>query len=438
MSTAAPVTTPPADTAQRILEDFVVDNADLEQLELKLRRFNLFEALNLVWQEVRHSDFLAYLLNPTANHGLGDRFLKALLQCALKGTTNQNVTPIEIDVSNLGSAEVYRERHNIDIFVRDETNHLAVIIENKVQSEEHSNQLARYYKSVSDELPSWSIVAIFLTKGGEAPKDERHYVPLGYDQICQLIDRLINASGATLDPGVRTVIEHYADMLRRYIVTESEISNLCQRIYHQHKQALDLIYEHRPDTQQLISERLAEWIKQNPDLESDHCTKATVRFIPKELDSKIPKEGDGWTPTRRILLFEVTRNAGGLTVKLWIGPGQQDVRQKLFDLAHAKKPPLQPQPTLYGKYSQVFNRRLLAPKWYEVPEADLIGKLQKEWSDFVEKDLRSIVTALNDGLAPVCDATALALVDMQATPPQSENKGVLGLSVNTDASSSSR
>jgi PD-(D/E)XK nuclease superfamily len=431
MSTPAPVTIPPADTAQRILEEFVVDNADLEQLEFKLRSFNLFEALNLVWREVRHSDLLAYLLNPAANHGLTDRFLKSLLQSVLKDAANRSVTPIEIDVWNLDSAEIYREWQNIDIFVRDEANKLAVIIENKVQSEEHSNQLARYYKSVSGELPGWRIVAIFLTKGGETPSDER-YISFGYDQICQLIDRLINASGGTLDPGVRTVIEHYADMLRRHIVTESEISNLCQRIYHKHKQALDLIYEHRPDTQQLISERLTEWIKQNPDLESDHCTKATVRFVPKELDSRIPKEGDGWTPTRRILLFEVTRNAGALTVKLWIGPGQQEIRQRLFDLAHANKPPLQPQPTLYGKYSQIFSRRLLPPKWYEVPEPELIEKLQKEWSDFVEKDLRSIVAAMKGSLTSATDASAPTL-DTQAMSPESGNKAAPSLGAKTEA-----
>jgi len=30
--------------------------------------------------EVRHSDYLAFLLDPTKNHGLGDLFLKRLVQ----------------------------------------------------------------------------------------------------------------------------------------------------------------------------------------------------------------------------------------------------------------------------------------------------------------------------------------------------------------------
>jgi hypothetical protein len=63
MSTApAPDTTSDSATCQRLLEDFVVGNVDLQRLEILLRKFNLFEALKLVWVEVRHSDFLAYLL----------------------------------------------------------------------------------------------------------------------------------------------------------------------------------------------------------------------------------------------------------------------------------------------------------------------------------------------------------------------------------------
>lgn len=44
-----------------LLEAFVVDNHDLERLEALLAEFNIFEAVR---QELRHSDFLAFLLDP--------------------------------------------------------------------------------------------------------------------------------------------------------------------------------------------------------------------------------------------------------------------------------------------------------------------------------------------------------------------------------------
>ncbi len=81
------------------LEAFVVENEDLERLEALLGRFNIFEAIGVVRQEVRHSDFLAYLLDPRGNHGLRDAFVKRLLQKAL--TLNEialPVSPIDLDL----------------------------------------------------------------------------------------------------------------------------------------------------------------------------------------------------------------------------------------------------------------------------------------------------------------------------------------------------
>jgi hypothetical protein len=77
------VGTSQADLDLRALEDFLIANRDLERLEAMLDRFNILEALGVVRQELRHSDFLAFLMDPEGNHGLGDAFLKRLLQRAL-------------------------------------------------------------------------------------------------------------------------------------------------------------------------------------------------------------------------------------------------------------------------------------------------------------------------------------------------------------------
>ena len=53
-----------ADPDLRALERFLVGNRDLERLEALLDRFNILEALGVVRQELRHSDFLRFLLDP--------------------------------------------------------------------------------------------------------------------------------------------------------------------------------------------------------------------------------------------------------------------------------------------------------------------------------------------------------------------------------------
>jgi len=395
--TNEPATEPVIDAAksQRILEDFVVDNKELQQLEILLRKFNLFEALKLVWVDVRHSDFLAYLLDPKQNHGIGDVFLKALLQSVLQGEANQTVTPIDIDVWNLDTAEVYREWQNIDIFVRDESHRLAIIIENKVQSTEHSDQLARYHECVSRECCGWKIVPIYLTVESEKLSDER-FIPFGYDQVCALVERLVDLNGKMLDRDVRLVMEHYAEMLRRHLVTESEISDLCRRICSKHKQALDLIYEHRPDRLQIVRELLEGWIKQNHELELDHCSKAYIRFIPKRLDTDVLKQGSGWTSSGRMLLFEAGNDPNHLTLRVIIGPGPTDTRRKLFDLAHAKQPPFKPFSKFYNQWNTVVAHKLLTAKAYELHDDEFRAELEKQWKHFLEKELPAIVNAVDE------------------------------------------
>jgi LysR family transcriptional regulator, glycine cleavage system transcriptional activator len=63
---------------------------DLDQFSQQKRfpsRLNIFEATGIHRQEIRHSNFLAFLLRPQESHGLGDAFLKRLLQKALDNTS---------------------------------------------------------------------------------------------------------------------------------------------------------------------------------------------------------------------------------------------------------------------------------------------------------------------------------------------------------------
>lgn len=49
-----------ADLDLKALESFLVGNQDLERLEALLDRFNILEALGVVRQELRYSDFLMF------------------------------------------------------------------------------------------------------------------------------------------------------------------------------------------------------------------------------------------------------------------------------------------------------------------------------------------------------------------------------------------
>src|SRR5262249_10582480 len=49
----------------------------LTKLEARIGRFNIFDALGIARAEIRHSSFLAFILDPAESHGQGQLFLKA-------------------------------------------------------------------------------------------------------------------------------------------------------------------------------------------------------------------------------------------------------------------------------------------------------------------------------------------------------------------------
>jgi len=386
---------------RKALEDFVLDNAELELLETLLDQFNIFEAIGAVRQELRHSDFLAFLLDPQQSHGLGDTFAKKLLQRVLLAYESASlpISPIDLDVWSFDHVLVLREWRDIDILMVDEdqTHQLVVIIENKIDSTEGTDQLKRYYERVQQDYPGWKTVGIYLTPEGDVPSNE-NYLPVSYGLICELVEAITESRASSLGEEVRILMDHYTRMLRRHIVSESEIDELCRRIYQKHRRALDLIYERRPDRQAAIHNFLQELINQTPGLILDHSTKGKIRFTIQEWED-VPTllVAEGWTASNRILLFEFDNSPNSLKLKLVIGPGPKETRQRLFDIAHGNKPLFKPEKTLYKYWNKIFDRPFLTKKSYEIDDEDKIQEaIDSNWNKFLEHDLPKIREAIKD------------------------------------------
>ena len=108
------------DKLKKLEKDF-----DFERLELNLKLPNIFRILRISRTEIRHSNFLAWLLNPNESHNLRDTFLKHFLLDI----------SVEFDTLNFQDFEIRREWKNIDLLII--TNGFAVCSENKVDSQEH-------------------------------------------------------------------------------------------------------------------------------------------------------------------------------------------------------------------------------------------------------------------------------------------------------------
>ncbi len=375
---------------------FMVENIDLERLESALAQFNIFDAIGVTRQELRHPDFLAFLLDPTRPHGLSDAFAKSLLQRALmaqpQGTFE--MSPLDLALWPLDRLVVLREWQNIDVLLVDEDHDLVVVIENKIGSGEHSSQLGRYLDIARRRYPRAKLLALYLTPDGAAPSHE-DYLAVDYRLISDVVETVVEARRSSLDPSVHMTLTHYAGMLRRHVVADSEIAELCRLIYQKHQRAIDLIVEHRPDELAILHDFLVDLVQTSGELILDESDKTYVRFTVPVWELPSLCGGNGWTSTGRMLLFEFRSAKNRLTLALVIGPGPQEIRDRIMATACAAGPPFR-----MGKHGQkwttIFSQSIIGEESYEsTSRAERQQRIMEYFDPFLGDELPAIVAALD-------------------------------------------
>lgn len=386
------------------LEKFVLDNEELARLEELTSQFNIFEALGIVRQEIRHSNFLAWLMNPAQTHGLGDSFLKGFLlktsvEARMLGI--DTISPVDVDVWDLTETEIRREWKNIDITLLEEPKKFVCVIENKVHSGEHSDQLRRYRCAVEREFPDYTRHYVLLNVTREKPSDSKYYVGVTYDEVCDVIERLLKMRASTIGADVATALSHYVTMIRRRVMPDREIQELCRRIYRKHQAALDLIYEHRPDRQAEIRGFLLKMINEDPAFTLDVSDKTWIRFHPVSWGRPELKVGQGWTKTRMIVLFQFANssqwNPNSLGLDLHIGPGDENVRRQIYEAATKAGSPFTPSPNgLADKWVPLFWKEILPTADYDDPDFEKIqSRVQEAWSAFKSNELPLMINLID-------------------------------------------
>ena len=354
------------------LERFLQENADFERLEGIASRFNPFEAMDWTRQELRHSAFIRWIFDPSESHGLGAYPLRTFLKYVVsRGITGPEApTVFDVDSWDLTRTTAATEWERIDFFLLNDAERFLVLVENKVDTGEHSNQLARYADRVIKQFPAYKKCLVYLTPEGDQPSDER-YIAASHRAIVDLLDLICERRGNQTSEDVVEFIRGYSEMVRRHIVKDSEIEELCQRIYANHRQALDLIFEHRPDRQQYLSNAVEETVSELGGT-LDQCSKAYVRWITPNI-GRVPALGEGWTRTGRMVLFEVESYAGRIILKLILGPGPEDFRNRVYEAVQGQ--------SIFNKRSSKFY-----PKWWTFHGHTLFTKKQSESMELEEAE----------------------------------------------------
>ena len=312
-------------TNKEALKKFLLDIKSLEKITQK-SNFNPFDVLKIARAEIRHSNMLAWLLDPNESHGLGSRLVTSLVEFIVQHNFVNEDAGFELLLKSKDDVIIKREWKNIDILIESIAGQFVICIENKIDTQDHSNQLNKYYEIIQKEKKYSGFVTVFLylTPDGRVPNEDHTDIweRISYPDIIAMIEKELGQSN--LCDEAQNFIYYYVDILRRETMENSELIKVCQQIYKEHKQALDLIFEYRPDMLQDVAVIFDEWCREKQEageiIYDEHkSNKSYHRFRTVNMDrimsqAETSEESSSWN-TKNHYYYEIGAYMDKDTVK---------------------------------------------------------------------------------------------------------------------------
>jgi len=284
---------------EEAIQDFLLDIGCLDELDQWVSKINFFDILKIGAAEIRHSNILAWLLDPAENHGLQDTFIRGVVHHLVERHrtyfSNNDIDVLQLLTLNYSHFTVQREWNHIDILLHSKEDQLVICFENKIRSTEHDNQLKNYQNTLLNAFPKsqgFVHLLVYLTPDGASPSDIDNWITYGYSDILKLIERIIDMNVAKNE--VAMILSNYVDTLRRYIVKDERLAEICLKIYNKHREALDLIYENRPDLTSEIAGMIRDYLQKRSTkdprilFDVNRCVKTLQRFSTLTMNGLLP------------------------------------------------------------------------------------------------------------------------------------------------------
>ena len=317
----------------------------LATVSKNMKVFCPFEAVGMVRQEIRHSNFLAYILDPNRPHEFGTLLLKSFIAL---------LTEDAISESRMLRARVHRELYNIDLLVdippENGKKRLVIAIEVKVDAGERREQLRDYQRRVESAWPHSEAIFGFLTMDGRVgtTSAEKVWQPISWAGLIYALD-------SALESGDRSAIGFemyaaYGRMMRRHGMadktSDTPLDDAVFTLWSKHKEALDYLFENRPDPISDLMRKISKNMGEMAELLSSSLgtpvkpassTRSYLRFSFPGLEARyedLCKGSKNWAgETASIILLEIYRNGDGISASIVVGPadGAPEFRRRLIE-----------------------------------------------------------------------------------------------------------
>lgn len=250
---------------------------------------NIFTILGIADLEVKHSNYLAYLFDSKINGKIGKKLLYDFLKkiCVEKYLIDENGKKYKLNdlFDDTVNIDVLREESNIDLFINF-SNFAAILIENKIWSKEHDNQLFRYSLNIKNRLQSNSgdkllenniiknPICLYLTPDGREPfqAGSENWIPIGYNEIYYVIKKY--CSSKTFD----NLSEKQKMLLKDYLQLLKE--NIMSKEKENAKQILDLFFN--DNSKKKVIEDIIHYVpnyKIREDIITKQCQKRDIEIL---------------------------------------------------------------------------------------------------------------------------------------------------------------
>ena len=205
------------DDVQRLLDD--PRFREYHEKSLKRQDFNAFDVLRYTDYEIRHSNVLAWLLQPSESHGLDDGFLKWFLEQHNKkaGSGATIDVPRGFETNDV---RVERELDYVDVSIFLERQKYLIAVENKTvgADSEHFEQVRAYEKKLREKHGQrYKVRSVLLTTSPEGAVSERDFVHMSWSSVIGEI-RSLEVGGAFHSSEVSAFIRQYLDSVEKWLV----------------------------------------------------------------------------------------------------------------------------------------------------------------------------------------------------------------------------
>lgn len=255
---------------------------------------NLFDILDISEAEIRHSNVLAWLLDPQKSKEVGKFFLRKLFIFMMDRMEDFNAADLIVD--NFDDVEVRREWLHTDLLVilnKKDVPNFVFCIENKIKNKQGKKQLEGYRKRLETQPEFKEVVKkkricyLFLRVKDESPND-KYWIEIDYNDVGKILNEALTRCSMSQES--RYFLTQYLSTLRKNgMMDDQKMMELAQQIYNKHKEALDYIYNNAQNEDALKFNHYHKWLDKKDFIKSQNDTSSALKFSTKTLYSQLFK-----------------------------------------------------------------------------------------------------------------------------------------------------